>query len=80
MKEDNQKLQKEIEEFQTALKQDKDLRRLAAAYQQFGKDTAKAAAEGAKISQTNIPWMWQDVLNVYLPLALEYVKQIPIPR
>lgn len=73
-------MQRELEEFQVALKQDEDLRRLAAAYQQFAKDMAKATAEGAKISQTTLPWIWMDVLNVYLPLALEYVKGIPIPR
>jgi molecular chaperone GrpE (heat shock protein) len=80
LKEDTQQLQRELEDFQVALKEDKNLRRLAAAYEQFGKDTAKATAEAAKISQTAIPWMWTDVLNVYLPLVLEYVKGIPIPR
>ena len=54
--------------------------KLRVAIEKFGKDMASAAVEGTVISQTSLPWIWKDLLNVYLPLSLDYVKGIPIPR
>jgi len=80
LKTDMEALQRELEAFQEAIQNDAALNRLKVAMEKFGKDLAKAAADGAVMSQTSIPWIWKDILNVYLPLALEYVKGIPIPR
>jgi hypothetical protein len=80
LKADTQALQTELDAFQQATQNDAALNRLRVSMEKFGKDLAKAAADGAVLSQTSIPWIWKDMLNVYLPLALDYVKGIPIPR
>ncbi|PVG01903.1 hypothetical protein CPB86DRAFT_780775 [Serendipita vermifera] len=80
LKSDVEKLGGVVEEFQTALGNEQRVQRLRSAFDKFGKDVAKVAAEGTAVAMTDIPWIWKDILNVYLPLALEYIKSIPIPR
>lgn len=79
-KTDVQGLNTELEALQDALRNDVALNRLRLAIEKFSKDMASAAVEGTVITQTSLPWIWKDLLNVYLPLVLDYVKGIPIPR
>jgi hypothetical protein len=80
LKADIENLRDEAEELQAALARDPSSKRLRVAFEKFGKDVAKVTTEDTVVAEANIPWIWKDILNVYLPLALEYVKDIPIPR
>jgi hypothetical protein len=80
LKSDIENLRDEVEEFQAALARDPSSKRLRVAFDKFGRDVAKVPTKDTVVAEANIPWIWKDILNVYLPLALEYVKDIPIPR
>lgn len=80
---DLQAVQDELDVLTTGMKEDKALNNLKNAHERLAKDLAKAAADAGMAGQVGVgmvPWLLKDLLNVYLPLLIDYVKQIPIPR
>ncbi|KAM5546176.1 hypothetical protein V8D89_000302 [Ganoderma adspersum] len=77
-------LKREAAEFQHAIDHDEDLRELRRARARLAEDIENtflaATSAGAQTFMDRAPWFWQDVFNVYLPTAIQSIKDIPIPR
>lgn len=78
---------RELLSFETALKEDKDLNKLKDAHAQLGQaierglvDTGDKAQTGLQAVMEQASWFWRDVFQVYIPQALNSMKDIPIPR
>ncbi|KZT08287.1 uncharacterized protein LAESUDRAFT_697852 [Laetiporus sulphureus 93-53] len=83
-KEDIRRLKEEANVFQSAIDQDKELKRVKRAHAKLGEDIEDsllvAGSAGLQATMDNAPWFWQDLFNVYLPKAVGMLKDIPIPR
>ena len=83
-REDVGKLKAEWAEFNKALGEGEDLKRIRKAGAKLGEDLESAfgtaAAAGAQKALDQPVWMWQDMFNAYLPRLLSVIKDIPIPR
>ncbi|KAK0470635.1 hypothetical protein IW261DRAFT_1001355 [Armillaria novae-zelandiae] len=80
-------LRKELDAFELALSQDKDMKRLRDAHVQLGKAIEEGFAEdgleaktGLEAAMEQVSWFWRDTFQVYIPCALTFMKGIPIPR
>ncbi|KAK0436403.1 hypothetical protein EV421DRAFT_1122474 [Armillaria borealis] len=86
-KTDYEAFKKELSAFETALSQDKDMKRLRDAHVQLGKaieeGLVEAGSEGKKgleAAMDQVSWFWRDIFQVYIPRALTFMKGVPIPR
>ncbi|KAK0218812.1 hypothetical protein IW262DRAFT_1059096 [Armillaria fumosa] len=80
-------LRKELNAFELALSQDKDMKHLRDAHVQLGKAIEKGFAEagseakmGLEVAMEQVSWFWRDIFQVYIPRALTFMKGVPIPR
>ncbi|KAK0502385.1 hypothetical protein EDD18DRAFT_690114 [Armillaria luteobubalina] len=80
-------LRKELNAFELALSQDKDMKRLRDAHVQLGKAIEEGFAEvgpeaktGLEAAMEQVSWFWRDIFQVYIPRALTFMKGVPIPR
>ncbi|PVG01902.1 hypothetical protein CPB86DRAFT_24838 [Serendipita vermifera] len=80
LKSDIEKFRDVVDDFQTTLVNEPCLKRLRIAFDKFGKGVAEIISEGTTVAHAEMPWVWKDIITVYLPLALDYIKNIPIPR
>ena len=73
----------ELREFQHAIIDDADLRRVREAHARFARDIEKsviAGGLGLQYALEQASWFWQDLFNVYTQRVLSVLKHIPIPR
>jgi hypothetical protein len=76
-------VQKEISEFQARVRDTPTIERVKRAHAKFASDLGEAtgvAAGGIQTAITQSLWVYQDLVNVYLPRVLGYTKGFPIPR
>jgi len=77
---DVNKLEKELQSFASALKQNKALMQLRDAHTKFGQDLASILqGKGQEVVQ-NAQWMWADFFDVVIPRVLAWVQSVPVPR
>lgn len=86
-KTDYEAFKKELTAFETALSQDKDMKRLRDAHVQLGKAIEEGLVEagsegktGLEAAMDQVSWFWRDIFQVYIPRALTFMKGVPIPR
>lgn len=84
---DYEVFKKELNGFELALSQDKDMKRLRDAHVQLGKaieeglvETGSVAKTGLEAAMDEVSWFWRDIFQVYIPRALTVMKGVPIPR
>uniref|UniRef100_D8Q4R6 Uncharacterized protein n=1 Tax=Schizophyllum commune (strain H4-8 / FGSC 9210) TaxID=578458 RepID=D8Q4R6_SCHCM len=70
----------ELNEIGDRIRADQDVRKLVEAHARLGRDLAEAQTDVTTSSLTQASWIWQDILNVYLPRVFGLLKDIPIPR
>ncbi|KAL1747091.1 hypothetical protein HDZ31DRAFT_80677 [Schizophyllum fasciatum] len=82
MSEDSEQRRKwaQLNEIGDRIRADQDVRRLVEAHARLGRDLAEAQTDASTSSLTQASWIWQDILNVYLPRVFGLLKDIPIPR
>ncbi|KAJ3732954.1 hypothetical protein DFJ43DRAFT_1070435 [Lentinula guzmanii] len=86
-KKDVEAMKIQIKKFQDGLKNDEDLNRLREVHVKLGEAIENGLIEAGDQAQTGVQavmeqltWFWQDLFRVYLPRALNMLKDIPIPR
>lgn len=77
---DLERLRREYRDFFTRIENDPDVKRVHEASLLLGKDVANAALSLKEAALGKANWLWEDITDVYLPRALEYLKGTPIPR
>lgn len=77
---DIDKLCNEYRDFFARIENDPDVKRLHEASLVFGGDIAEAALTLREAALGNANWLWQDVTDVYIPQALDLLKEVPVPR
>ncbi|KAF5340103.1 hypothetical protein D9758_013155 [Tetrapyrgos nigripes] len=81
----------ETKAFQRGIEGDEDLKRVRLAHQRLGDAIEKGVVEKTKeaggqaenllgSAMEQVSWFWQDIFKVYIPWAIEQLKDIPIPR
>jgi hypothetical protein len=77
-------LQTQVSEFQARVQDTPAISRVKRAHAKFATDigeaTAAAGSVGIQSALTQSLWVYQDLVNVYLPRVLGYTKGVPIPR
>ncbi|KAJ3856188.1 hypothetical protein EV368DRAFT_32982 [Lentinula lateritia] len=86
-KNDVEAMKGQIQKIQNGLKSDEDLKRLRDAHLKLGEaieigliEVGDQAQTGMQAIVEQLTWFWQDLFRVYLPRALNMMKDIPIPR
>lgn len=79
-KEDTEAFWKEYDEFAVAVKEDGSLNRLKKAHKAIAVDIANLVASIGQTAVGQGQWLWQDLVNVWLPRVFAQLKEIPLPR
>lgn len=77
---DVQRLQRECEVFEDAVKRDGSLQRLKNAHVALSKHILNAAPTAGKFVTGQASWIWDDLAGVLLPRVFAMLKEIPLPR
>jgi hypothetical protein len=83
-KSDIDALNVQVDEFQARIRDTPTLAAVKAAHAKFASDlgeaTSVAGGVGIQAALTQSIWVYQDLMNVYLPRILGFTKGMPIPR